>query len=459
MRAMRIGKERKTGGSALGRGRASLHLEALEARWLPSGFYTVTNLVSDQAGQALIQDSSLVNAWGIALGPTGGNFWVSDNGTGVTTLYHGDVNGSAFAKTNLTVSIPNASPTGQVFNPTSDFVVSDGAGNSGPAIFIFASESGTISGWNPNVPPPSPSTQAQIGTTVPGAIFKGLAIGSNSTGNFLYATDFHNGKIDVFDKNFNLTTLDGSFTDPDIPNHYAPFNIENLGGKLYVTYAKQDHDAEDDVHGPNHGFVDVFDTDGHLLQRLITRHHLDSPWGMAIAPSNFGQFSNDLLVGQFGSGHINVFDPNTGAFLGRLKGPDGKQLVIDGLWGLTFGNGVTAGDTNTLYFSAGPGDEQHGLFGKIVATQGASGDVAPGIVLASMRSSGALTSTSSVTQSAPTRPGLSPPNAGSDWTPGVRGVSASTPSSVVHSDASGAHDLSALSFDALRLDAVFADLD
>lgn len=343
-------------------------LEALEDRQIPSAtYYQAVNLVSDQAGHAKIQDTSLVNAWGIAVGVGGGNFWISDNGTGLTTLYFGDVNGSPFQRNNLVVNIPGGAPTGQLFNSTSDFVVSDGAGHSGPAIFIFASESGQITGWNPAVPLPVPSRQAQTGATVDGASFKGIAMGNDGTGNFLYAADFHNGQVDVFDSTFTQTTLAGNFTDPTLPAGYAPFNIANVNGTLFVTYALQDADAHDDVHGAGNGFIDAFDTDGNFLRRVVSQGVLNSPWGMALAPANFGQFSNDLLVGNFGDGKIHAFNPDTGALVGTLSTGAGHAIVIDGLWGLSFGNGVSAGDSNTLYFTAGPNDESNGLFGKIKA--------------------------------------------------------------------------------------------
>jgi uncharacterized protein (TIGR03118 family) len=343
-------------------------LETMEDRQLPSAtFYQPVSLVSDQAGHARIQDTSLVNAWGIAVGVGGGNFWVSDNATGLATVYFGDVNGTPFQRNNLVVSIPGGAPTGQLFNTTTDFIVSDGAGHSGPAFFIFASESGNITGWNPGVPPPVLSHQAQLGATVDGAIFKGIALANNGSGNFLYAADFHNGVIDAFDSSFTPTTLAGSFTDPNIPAGFAPFNIQNLGGTLYVTYAKQDAEAEDDLAGPGNGFVDAFDANGNFLRRVATQGVLNSPWGLALAPNNFGPFSNDLLVGSFGDGTIHAFNPTTGALVGTLSTGPNHPIVIDGLWGLTFGNGVTAGASNTLYFAAGPDDESHGLFGKITA--------------------------------------------------------------------------------------------
>jgi uncharacterized protein (TIGR03118 family) len=329
-------------------------------RAAPSGSYEQTNLVSDQPGVALLQDPNLVNAWGIALNPTGGAFWVANNVTGTSTLYLGDVQGSPFTKASLVVTIPGGMPTGTVFNPTSDFVVHSGA-SSGQAIFLFASQAGIISGWNPGVPP---STQAHVGGSSD-AVYTGLAIGQVGTANYLYATDFEHAKIDVYDKDFHIVHLSGSFHDATIPRSYSPFNIQNLGGLLYVTYAQQDHQDPDEETDHGSGFVDVFDTSGQLVRRVLRGNHLHAPWGLALAPSDFGPLSNALLVGNFGNGHIQAFDPTTDHFLGELQDENGRPIVIDGLWGMTFGNGVTAGDRNALYFAAGPDDETHGLFGSV----------------------------------------------------------------------------------------------
>ena len=329
------------------------------------GFYHQTNLVSDQPGVALILDTNLVNPWGISMSPTGGAFWVANNVTGTATLYTGDVNGSAFVRNALVVTIPGGSPTGTVFNSSADFVVNSGV-SSARSVFLFASQAGIVSGWNPGVPPPPPSTDAQVGSTAD-AVYTGLAIGQVGSDNFLYAADFEHGNIDVYDKNFHLVHFDGSFTDPNIPNSYSSFNIQNLGGKLYVTYAQQSHKEPDEETDNGSGFVDVFDTSGHLLQRLILGNHLNAPWGLALAPGNFGPFSDALLIGNFGNGHVQAFDPANGHFLGQLNDESGKPIVIDGLWAITFGNGVTAGDRNALYFAAGPNDETHGLFGSITA--------------------------------------------------------------------------------------------
>jgi uncharacterized protein (TIGR03118 family) len=330
--------------------------------------YVTTNLVSDQPGVARMTDPTLVNAWGIAVGPR--SFWVSANENDLSEVYVGDVGGSALVAP-FKVTIPGGAPTGQVANLTTDFVVSDGT-NSGPAAFIFASESGAVTGWNPTVPAGSrvaqPAFQADDG-----AIYKGIALANNGSGNHLYLTDFHNGKIDVLDGQFHLTHLAGNFIDPHMKPGFAPFNVAAIGDKLYVTYAKQDADAEDDVQGQGLGFVNVFDLNGNFLDRLVNRGRLNAPWGMVQAPANFGQFSGDLLIGNFGDGKINAYDPVTGEFQGVLSSRPGKPIVIDGLWGLAFGNGTTAGDANALYFAAGPDDETHGLFGSIrVAASGTS---------------------------------------------------------------------------------------
>ena len=330
----------------------------------PGNVFRQTNLVSDLPGMAQLTDPDLVNPWGLAAGPTT-PAWVANNGTGKATIYPGFVNGSPIQKAGLVVSIPGGAPTGEVFNGTPGFAVHSGAA-SGPAPFLFDSEAGLVTGWNPGVPPPPPSTQAQIGASVTDAIYKGLAIASTGSGTFLYAADFHRGQIDVFDSSFNPVHLSGSFSDRKIPRGYAPFNIQELGGLLYVAYAKQDADREDEVAGPSLGFVDVYSTSGHLLRHLIQRGQLNAPWGLVLAPAGFGRFGGALLVGNFGDGRINAYKPATGKLLGRLRDEDGSPIEIDGLWALRFGNGVT-GNPTTLLFTAGIDDEQHGLFGAIEA--------------------------------------------------------------------------------------------
>ena len=322
--------------------------------------YVQTNLVSDVPGWAAIQDPNLVNAWGIDFSATS-PVWIADNGTGLSTLYTGT--GSIIP---LVVTIPPpqgaegpSAPTGLVFNGTGEFVVK-AHDLSGSAFFIFDTEDGTISGWNPTVD--LHNAIIAVNNSEKGAIYKGLAIGTTDHGSFIYATNFHSGWVEMYDSSFQWLK---NFTDTDLPQGYAPFGIRVLDGRLYVTFALQDEDAEDDVSGPGHGFVDVFDLDGNKLKRLISHGELNSPWGLAIAPVNFGKFSGALLVGNFGNGHINAFNRWTGGARGHMLRPNGHTLEIDGLWGLHFGNGAAAGPSNTLLFTAGPDDEAHGLFGKL----------------------------------------------------------------------------------------------
>lgn len=322
--------------------------------------YVQTNLISDIPGVARITDPNLVNPWGMAAGPTT-PLWISDNGMDVSTLYTGGINGRIPVVLPLVVSIPGGAPTGVVFNPTKDFVV-QGTGASAAANFIFASEAGQITAWSKAVS----GTQAVSEFTSPTAVYKGLAMASTDDGTFLYATNFHDGTIDVFDKTFAKVTMTGDFTDPDLPAGFAPFGIQNLGGKLYVTYAMQDEFKHDDVKGPGHGFIDVYSPSGDLLKRLVSQGALDSPWGLAMSPKNFGAFSNSLLVGNFGDGAIHAYDARTGKLRGQLMNRDHNPIMINGLWGLRFGNGVM-GTPRTLLFTAGIGDESHGLFGEITA--------------------------------------------------------------------------------------------
>jgi uncharacterized protein (TIGR03118 family) len=261
-------------------------------------------------------------------------------------------------------------PTGTVFNGGTGFVVHSGAA-SGPARFLFASEDGIIRGWNPNVPGAG-STVAQIAAdrSHVGAIYKGLAIATTPHGDLLYAADFHNARIDVFDSEFNLLPLHGAFVDPRLPHGYGPFGIRVLGGRIYVAYAKQDDEAEDEIAGPGFGFVDVYDLTGHLLARVASRGDLNAPWGLAFAPDGFGPFGGDLLVGNFGDGHITAYrldEHGRATDEGQLLVAPHHPLVIDGLWGISFGNGNAAGPTGTLFFAAGPDEESNGLFGSITA--------------------------------------------------------------------------------------------
>jgi uncharacterized protein (TIGR03118 family) len=321
--------------------------------------YTVHPLVSDGAAvPAPATDASLVNAWGLVAGPTT-PWWSANNGTNTSTLYSGT--GSKIA---LTVSVPGG-PTGTVFNGSStDFTVSQN-GKSGAARFLFATESGTVLGWSPAVNGATAVTGADRSGA--GAIYKGLATANDR----LYAADFHNGRVDVFDASFGLVSLPGAFQDPKIAKGFAPFGIQALGGNIVVTYAKQDAARKDDVAAPGQGYVDEFTPDGKLVARVVNSGKknapLNAPWGLALAPSDFGGFAGDLLVGNFGNGRISAYAQHGAALVykGQLRAADGTPIAIDGLWGIAFGNGTASGPTNSLYFLSGPGDEQHGLFGSI----------------------------------------------------------------------------------------------
>jgi len=311
--------------------------------------YMQENLVSDIPGLATFTDPDLVNPWGIAHS-SGSPWWVADNGTALATLYDG-----TGAKRPLVVTIPgaNAAPTGMVFNGTTSFEVTPGA----VARFVFADENGNIEAWNSG-------TNAVIKASTPDASYKGLAIGTNASGDFLYAANFAAGKVDIYDKNFALASLPGNFNDPNLPAGYAPFGIQNINGNIYVAYALKEQGGDEEETGPGLGIVDVYDSNGNLIRRVAAGGTLNAPWGMTLAPNNFGPFSGDLLVGNFGDGTINAFDPLTDAFEGQLK-KAGGVISIDGLWGLGFGNGANAGPLNALYFAAGINDEADGLFGRI----------------------------------------------------------------------------------------------
>jgi uncharacterized protein (TIGR03118 family) len=320
--------------------------------------YQQTNLISDIAGVARITDPNLVNPWGQAASPTS-PLWVSDNGADVSTLYRGGVGGTIPQIVPLTVNIPGGAPTGVVFNPTGDFGVTTTMG-SGPATFIFDSEAGVLSAWNNKVS----GTNASVEFSNKHDVYKGLALASTNGESLLYAANFSKARIDVFDAHFRRIRLPHAFKDAQIPDGFAPFDVQLLGEDLYVSYAKQDAAKHDDVAGPGNGFVDVYDTNGNLLTRLISHGDLNSPWGLAIAPAGFGAFGGDLLVGNFGDGAIHAYDPSTGAEKGQLTNTDGNPILINGLWALRFGNGTFA-SPNTLVFTAGIGDESHGLLGEI----------------------------------------------------------------------------------------------
>lgn len=346
--------------------------------------YKVNLLVSDLQGAA-VQDPNLKNSWGVAFSPAGSPFWIADNAVGLATLYNGD--GSIVP---LVVTIPcppnpgqgsscpaNAAPTGIIWNPTTNpktaFLV---PGTQTPAAFIFDTEDGTISAWAGGR---SATLAVDNSQTGPGAVYKGLAFGVNVHGAFLFATNFRAGTIDVFAPAPAGSTTgfyvpaktDGGFADPAIPPGFAPFGIQNINGDLFITYAKQNAQKHDDVSGPGNGFVDVFDTDGHLLRRLASRGKLNSPWGVARASFAFGRFSGDILIGNFGDGRINALSMD-GSALDQLRGRDGKPIAIDGLWTLTLGGGAKS-SSDTLYFTAGPNGETDGLFGTITPMSPTSG--------------------------------------------------------------------------------------
>ena len=329
--------------------------------------YQQVNLVSDVPGMAQITDPNLVNAWGASyLG--GSPLWVSDNGQDVTTLYRGGVDGSPQTIVPLVVSIPGGEPTGQVSNSTTSFVVHDSSGNSGAARFLFVGESGHLSGWNPAVGATAPgnSTNAVDAVVTPGAVDKGMAMGQTPDGPQLYVADFSAGVVDVYNGEFQRVITKGNFMDAQLPAVYAPFNIMVAGDQVYVSYAKQDSERHDEVAGMGRGRVDVFSLDGVLLRRLPAHGVLNAPWGLTIAPAGFGQFSGDLLVGNFGDGGINAFNPTTLTFQGAVRAPGGRPVAIDGLWALLPGNG-TEGSTHDVLFTAGPQDEAHGLLGLLHA--------------------------------------------------------------------------------------------
>jgi len=337
--------------------------------------YRQVNLVSDIAGVARFTDPNLVNPWGIALAPSGGRVWVSDNGTGVSTLYSasGTVQSLVVTIAPPAGSTNPAAPTGMIGNDTGAFTITEGT-NSGSPIFIWSTEDGTVSGWNPKVDPTH--SILLVDNSGSSAVYKGIARATDSSSNvFLFVTNFRSGLVEKYDTNLTLVS---SFTDSNLPAGYAPFGIENVNGKLFVTFAVQDALKHDDVAGPGNGFVDVFDANGNVVQQFAAQGTLNSPWGVALAPGGFGKFAGALLVGNFGDGTINAFDAGTGAFLGQLTDVRGNVIAIDSLWGLKFSAPATTaheeeddqGDDDSatsqvLFFTAGIGGEGHGLFGKI----------------------------------------------------------------------------------------------
>lgn len=357
-------------------------IEPLEVRSLLSAGFVETALVSDIPGAAPHTDPALVNPWGFTETP-GGQFLLSDNGTGTAALFAADGTplGAPIVIPPPAGSPPGATstPNGQLTNATSDFVITEGS-RSAPAAVIFSTEDGTIAGFNPAVDPSNAIIAADQSAS--GAVYKLVAMGSAGGANYLYATNFHNGTVDVFDRNFAPHTfMTGQFTDPNTPAGFAPFGVKNIDGTLFVSYAKQDAARHDDVAGAGNGFIDEFDTSGHFLMRFAsgtaaggTLTALNSPIGMTIAPKGFGDFGGDLLVGNFGDSHVNAFDLKTGRFLGQLLDSTGNPLVLNGgvngpdtkgLWGIAFGNGQGGAGQDTLFFAAGPNDEQDGVFGAV----------------------------------------------------------------------------------------------
>lgn len=336
------------------------HLAAAEPS---SHHYLKTELVSDVPGRAAVTDPNLVNPWGLVSSPTS-PWWVADNGIGLSTLYNG-----AGATRSLVVTVPNivgakdpSAPTGIVFNGVAtDFLIAAGQ----PARFLFATENGTIAGWNTG------PMAVQLVDNSATAVYKGLTLAANNGANCLYAANFKAGTVDVLDHAFSPVPLAAdAFQDPELPANYAPFNVQAVGDAICVTFAEKQAGSIDEVHGAGKGYVDLFTPAGVLLRRLDWGPWFNAPWGVAQAPAGFGRFSHMILVGQFGSGKIAAFDADTGEFRGLLRGARGRPIIIDSLWALRFGNDANAGPATTLFFTAGIEDEAHGLFGTITVVNG-----------------------------------------------------------------------------------------
>jgi uncharacterized protein (TIGR03118 family) len=325
-------------------------------------------------GVAAVTDPNLVNSWGLSRSSTS-PWWVADNGMGLATLYSGT--GSIVP---LVVTIPPSdaanppgNPTGTVFNGGSGFELKKGF----PAVFLFVTEDGTISGWNPKVD----GTHAIIKVNQKGkSVFKGLTMATVDVPffgrqDFLYVADFRKGRVQIYDSKFHhVPQMEELFDDDSLPSGFAPFNVQDIGGNIYVSFAQQDSDKHDEVDGAGLGYVDVFSPEGRLLRRLQHGPWFNAPWGLTQAPTDFGSHSHDILVGQFGSGEILAFNAVTGRFKGRLFDASNDPIKIDGLWALQFGNDATAGPATTLFFAAGPNHEQDGLFGTITAVENVQGN-------------------------------------------------------------------------------------
>ena len=337
-------------------------LERLEDRCLLSGGFTQVDLASDVPGLAPVTDRNLVNPWGLSFSPTG-PFWIAENGRGTSELLDGRAAAVPLLVTVPAVGAASGTPTGTVFNGSPGFVISEN-GVSASSRFLFAAEDGTISGWTSIVDPMH--ALVAVDNSSSGAIYTGLALGADPTGHsFLYAADFSHGTIDVFDQDFRPVVRPGSFQDPNLPDGFAPFDVQNINNQLLVTYARQNTNRTDEVDGWGQGFIDVYSTDGTLVDRFASRGVLNAPWGLALAPASFGPFGGALLVGNNGDGHISAFDPRSGRFLGQLADDSGVPIAIPNLWALKFGNGHAGGDPDTLFFTAGVADSTHGLFGAI----------------------------------------------------------------------------------------------
>jgi uncharacterized protein (TIGR03118 family) len=331
---------------------------ALAFAWpAAAGDFNVVPLVTDNqaAHPAQITDSGLINAWGISFGPTS-PFWVSSEGAGTSPLYSVNPLTQATTKVGLTVTVPGH-PTGQVFNSNA----ASGAFNGN--VFLFVSTDGAISGWRGSLG----TTAEVLQVASPSNVYTGAGFATISGSSYLYGANFLAGAVDVVKGTAASPSLAGSFTDPNLPSGYAPFNVQNLGGTMYVSYALKNEEGDEEVAGPGLGIVDAYDLQGNLLSRVATGGSLNAPWGLAIAPASFGSWAGALLVGNFGDGRINVFDSTTHSFLGQVTGPGGQPLAIDGLWAITPGNGGQGGSSSLLYFSAGPDEEAHGMFGVLVA--------------------------------------------------------------------------------------------
>ena len=357
----------------------------------PAQHYTQKNLISDIPGMAAHTDPNLKNAWGLTRSPTGSPWWIANNNSGTSTLEDGAGNPinifvEASGTTSNFVVVPPpgfaapgtpSTPTGIVFNGSStDFFLNKGTPAGKPAIFLFATEDGTISGWNPAVnllpggSPPSPNAVLEVDNSDKGspnsAVYKGMTSGEIEGKRFLYVTNFRSARVEVYDTNFKRVNLgEDAFDDDTIPRHFAPFNIQNIGGSLFVTYAEQDAARHDPVAGEGLGFVDIFSTTGKFEGRLEHGDWFNAPWGVVWTPRDFGEFSNTILVGNFRSGWIAAFNGFTKKFIGFVRNPDNSLVFIDGIWSLTFGNNGVAGSSTTLWFTAGPNNETDGLFGTL----------------------------------------------------------------------------------------------